>query len=607
MQQIFPINGLDFDEIKSNFIEFLKRDQAYKDYNFDASGISSLINIFAYNAHYIGYYVKMLLNESFLDSATRKETLLSKAKLNGYIPKGNRSARAKVILECTVERAQDPESHSVIIPRGSHFAGANTNNDSRAFFVIDDVICYDREEIAGANGEELVKYTSPEFEIYEGAMQKWRFEVDATDTDQRFIIKDKTIDISTLRVSVLNDEKSTDKREFFLASNIFEIKPDSNAFYISTNEDGYYEIFFGNNQFGRKLDHGNIVVASYLSSNGESGNGCDTMSYVQPPQDGSTRHTTAYFTGFNTRVVETSNGGLGEETLDELRFNIPHHFRRQNRIVTEGDYRSILMSEFRDIDSINVWGGEKNFTREYGKVFICVKPKLGMKLSGSARNEIERILERYSVVGMQPKIIDPEFLKLDVKLHVKFNPSLTTKSVGEIEKYVYDKAVQYGDETLDKFNAGLSEVDFLDYIRRDEPSIHRIYSTKTMTKDVEIVYRSTTEHVILFGNRIIPGTLRTTGFTYGVWKCTIRDDAEGNLWIVRDEDGERVSLKPIGSVDYAEGIARMILDVDIVCDTDFAGVQGVLSFTADPELTDVETYLNNIVTFNTIKVGVSYA
>jgi hypothetical protein len=600
----FPINSLDFDEIKANFIEFLKQDLAYKDYNFEASGISSLINIFAYNAHYIGYYVKMLLNESFLDSAILRESLLSKAKLNGYIPKNVRSARARVILKCSVEISQDPPSRSVIIPRGSYFSGANMNNDGRTFYVIDDVICHEREEFFDSNNNHMVRYTSPEFTVYEGVMKKWRFVVDTTIFNQRFIIKDKTIDVDTLRVNVYDNINSTNRKEFSLANNLFAIHPTSEVFYISTNEEGYYEIFFGNNQFGVKPGHGSVIEASYLSSKGETGNGCKTMVYVQPTPTPNT-NTTASFSHFITTVTEVSNGGMGEETIDELRFNIPHHYRRQNRIVTESDYRSILLSEFRDIDSMNVWGGEKNYRREYGTVFISIKPKHGLKLSGSAREEIERILSKYSVVGMKPKIIDPEYLYLDIKIFVKFNQSKTSKSVGEIERYVHDRAVTYSKENLDRFNAGLSEVDFLDYVRGDEPSITRIYCTKTMFKTLVFTYRTSTEHLVIFGNKIVPGSVKSTGFTYGQNKCILEDDGEGKLWVI--SNNKKLLNKPIGSVDYEKGVISLILDIDIISDTDFNGIQGMLKFTAKPVLPDIETYMNNIIMFNTVDVDVTYA
>jgi hypothetical protein len=601
----FPIDGLDFDEIKSNFIEFLKQDAAYKDYNFDASGISSLINIFAYNAHYIGYYVKMLLNESFIDSATQRETLLSKAKLNGYIPKGVRSARARVILTCDADISQDPEKKSVIIPRGSYFSGANTNNDSRTFYVIDDVICYNREEYNGPNNVRFVRYTSPEFTVYEGVMKKWRFVVNSSEINQRFIIKDATVDIDTLRIDVYNDSNSTEKTEFKLASNLFDLQPDSKVFYISTNEDGYYEIFFGNDQFGAKLGNGNMIEASYLSSKGESGNGCKTMTYVQPPQSIYTRNTTAFFSIFSTNVTEVSNGGMDEETIDDLRFNIPNHYRRQNRIVTESDYRSILLNEFRNIDSINVWGGEKNYTREYGTVFICIKPKYGLTLSGYAREEIEQILTKYGVVGIQQKIVDPEYLKLDINLFVKYNSSVTYKSIGEIESLVYDMAVSYGKEKLDKFDAGLSEVDFLDYIRQSEPSITRIYSTKTMSKDVTIIYRASTEHIVIFGNKIVQGSLKSSVFTYGMNKCSISDDGSGSLWVM--SNGDKLINKPIGTIDYENGIVKFILDIDIISDTDYNKTRGLIEFTANPALNDIDTYLNNIIIFNNVNVNVTYA
>jgi hypothetical protein len=605
MQPSFPINGLDFNEIKANFIEFLKQDPTYRDYNFEASGINSLINIFAYNAHYIGYYVKMLLNESFIDSAVRRETLLSKAKLNGYIPRGMRSARAKVILKCSANIDQEPDSKSVIIPRGSYFSGANAENDSRTFYVIDDVICTEREEYI-SNGNHKVRYTSPEFTVYEGTLKKWRFKVDANDPNQRFVIKDESIDIDTLRISVFDNENSTEKKEFSLASNLFKIDALSEVFYLSTNEEGYYEIFFGNDQFGRKLSSGNVIEAVYLSTKGESGNGCKSMVFVKPQRIDSIRNTVILFTEFSTIVTEVSNGGMQGETIDEMRFNIPHHYRRQNRIVTESDYKSVLLSEFRNIDSISVWGGEKNFIKDYGTVFVCVKPKKGLKLSGSAREDIEKILGKYGTVGTKFKIVDPEYLIVDVDIFVKFSQSRTSKTIGELQKYVFDKAMQYSIEKLDRFDAGLSEVDFLDYIREGEPSITRIYSAKKMTKILEFTYRTSSEYIVFFGNKVKPGSLVSSEFDFGRQKCKIVDDMQGGLWIV-DNNNIKAINRSIGTIEYGKGLLRVILDLDITSGDSADTTHGTMKFTAVPEIPDIETYLNNIIIFNNVTVTVGYA
>jgi hypothetical protein len=605
MQPSFPINGLDFNEIKANFIEFLKQDPTYRDYNFEASGINSLINIFAYNAHYIGYYVKMLLNESFIDSAVRRETLLSKAKLNGYIPRGMRSARAKVILKCSAGIDQEPDNKSVIIPRGSYFSGANAENDRRIFYVIDDIICTEREEYF-KNDEHRVRYTSPEFTVYEGALKKWRFKVDANDPNQRFVIKDDSIDIDTLRISIFDNENSTEKREFSLANNLFKIDALSEVFYLSTNEEGYYEIFFGNDQFGKKLSNGNVIEAVYLSTKGESGNGCKSLVFVKPQRIDPTRTTVILFSEFSTIVTETSNGGMQSETIDEMRFNIPHHYRRQNRIVTESDYKSILLSEFRNIDSISVWGGEKNFIKDYGTVFVCMKPKQGLKLSGSAREDVKKILEKYGVVGTKFKIVDPEYLIIDVTIFAKFSQSRTTKSIGELQKYVFERAMQYSSEKLDRFDVGLSEVDFLDYIREEEPSITRIYSTKKMSKILEFTYRTSNEYVVFFGNKVKPGSLVSSEFDYGHQKCRIIDDMQGNLWIV-DSNNTKVLNHPIGTIEYEKGLLRVILDLDITSGDNTDITRGTMEFTAVPEIPDIETYLNNIIIFNNVVVNVDYA
>lgn len=591
------ISTLDFEGMKANLIEFLKNDNKYSDWNFSGSSINALLNILVYIAHQLGYYIKALLNESFIDSATQYSSLLSKAKLTAYVPKGMRAARAIVELKIQLDPIEDVESKSIIIPRGSFFSGNNATNDSRNFYVLDDVLSYNRTVNALTN---KITYTSPQFLVYEGKLKVWRF-IKENIAYQRFIIKDNTIDADTIRVNTYQDAHPDTRTEFKLATSVFEVDALSKVFYLSTNSDGFTELFFGNNQFGVEIENNTVIEVTYISSTGEYGNGCTKMVYQRPNVEIVTRQTTGSFSSFTTTIMETSSGGMLPESIDDLRFNIPHHYKRQNRIVTEQDYKTILLEKFRDIDSINVWGGEKNYNREYGSVFISIKPKYNTRLSSTAKKEIELIVGEYNVSGLPIILKDPEYLFIDMNVFVKYDRNLTNKSSGEISSLVYNRIVEYNNLYMDKFNIGLSDVDLLDYARIIEPSITRIYDTKTLRKQHIFQYRDTLENIIQFGNPINKGSLITSGFKYGALKCKLIDDSKGNIIIVDYLTDIPVLNTPLGKIDYTTGNILIVLKLDIVSDTDY-GNSGLISFNATPSLPDIDTYQQGIISLENIRV-----
>lgn len=593
----FPIKGLDFSEIKKNFITFLKNDSQFSDYNYEASGISSLINILAYNAHYIGFYVKALLGESFLDSATQRNTLFSRAKWNGYVPKNKRAARSEITLEIKTTVDNEPLSKSISIPKNSMFSGANSQSDSRSFYLLDDVVCYSRR-VEGDN----VFYTSPTFTVYEGTSRTWRFIKDTSIKNQRFLLQDTTIDIDTIRVEVYTDEENC--RPFILATNLAEINASSEVFYLSSTIENAYEIFFGDNIFGKNVNNGDIISVTYISTNGSTGNGCKQMVFQRSYDD---TEQISQYTHFTTRVESVSSGGLSEETIDELKFNIPYHYRRQNRAVVEGDYRAILLSEFRDIDSISVWGGEKNFTKDFNSVYISIKPKIGLTFNASTKKEIENLLKKYSVVNKSVKLVDPEYLKVSIDFYAKFNQRSTSSSSGTIEKQVLALAKTYNDTMLDRFENGLSDVDLLNYIKSRIPSLTRIYTKKTLSKDKLFQYGSATENAILFGNSILPGSLKSSSLLYGNNYCVVTDcDEDGNLYLCYSSDGTKLLDTPVGSLVYSTGVVKVMLSFYFTATRDYE-TAGILKFTAEPDSPDIDTYLNNIVIIDSVRAHISYA
>ena len=587
-----PIQNLDFEGLKKAFKEFLKGDTNYKDFNFEASGISSLLNILAYNSHLNGFYAKMLLDESFIDSAHTREALLSHAKRSGYIPRGKRSSRSDVILSILVDEM--PEAMALTVPRGSTFSSVNSGADSRNFFNSDDIVLQKYTHIDD-NGIPKIKFTSDPFVIYEGSQQFYRFTVNADDISQRYVIRDRDIDIDTLRVNVYNAKGSSVKREFNRAQDIFELTSNTDVFFITTNEEGYFQIFFGDGTFGTKLENGNIIEATYISTNGEDGNGAKIFQYN--PSIGN-------FEDHEVETLTVSSGGMEEETIESLRFTIPHHFRRQNRIVTESDYRAVLLSEFRNIDSINVWGGEANSRREYGKVFVSIKPKGADALTSSARNEIKNsVIEKYGVVGVEVLFVDPDFINVDVTIKAKIDFRKTNKTKGQIENLILQKVKSYNETNLNKFGNILSDVTMLESIKEDEPSFVSCFSTKVLRKSYNLLHRSTATHQIVFGNELNKGVY-SSDLTYGGVLVNIKDD-NGLLYLYNKTTGKKFLEKSFGTVDYTKGIIEFTLPSNARAVGYESDNVGKIEFTATPVSPDIETNLNNIVRIQSVRSIIS--
>lgn len=612
-----PVNSLDYQDIRDNLVSFLQSQTnpdgslVYQDFNFQGSGISTLLNLLSYNTHYIGYYVKMMLNESFIDSAVKKESLYSKAKLTGYVPRSRTCAKATISLTVDIDLSNpahhEPSSRSILVPRGTSFSAANNNSDQRIFYIVDDVFVKN-VDYSIAN---TARYTSDDFTIYEGKLQEWKFRIDYTLLNQRYVIQDKNVDVDTIRVFVIPDggADSLFGEEYRLASSVFDVNGDSLVYYISTQEEGYFEIIFGNGVFGKKPANRSIVFVYGMSSNGDAGNGCKVFRFNAPSQDIPTEHNIGNWEDFSVISAPgmISSGGVESEDATSMRFTIPHHHRRQSRLVNDGDYRSIILSEFRNIDSINVWGGEKNYFKDYGKIYISVKPKFADKLTLTSKNTItDKLIKKYSVVGMEPVFVDPEFINVDLSVFVKIDSRKTNKSMGQFEKSINAIITQYNVENLNVFDNFLSDVTMLDMIMESDTAIRSCYSKKTLNKDQQIIYASMIENVMLFSNPLLPG-VESSDFIYGLTQCYFKDDIDGNIYIYKKSDGTKFIPAICGHVDYIKGAIHYTFPVFAkMVDNDY-GSSGIINFTALPANPDIETYLQNIVRITKIRVILSNA
>lgn len=562
------LHAIDYDSNIERLKNFLKSDVKFKDINFEASGIKTLINMLAYNAHYLGVYAYMLNNESSIDSAQLEQSVFSHARGLGYTPKGVRSSRAEVVI--TQDLQTFPERGYVVLNRFKTITGTSHRDaDSRFFSNPDDVYLYQWVQ----NPDTTYTFTSKPTVLIEGTYRTWKFQVDASVQYQSFIIKDKTIDIDSLRVFV-KKSANDDGIVYQLAKNVFETNATSRVFYVTTTHEGYYEIYFGNGVFGKQPENDNLIICEYISTNGETGNGCTKFA----------------LDGFKIIANETSNGGADRESLDTTKFNALNHFRQQNRVFHEADYISKILERYRTVQAINVWGGEDNFQKQYGKVFLSIKPYFADKLSASAKDDIRKnVLEKQTKLGADVVFVDPEFINCLVDVVLKTNIDKTSSSISAIENIAVDAVNQYNKDYLNVFGTTLSDVELNGRVVAASNAITSSFTRKQLQKSLLFNRESTGTQTVYFGNDILQGSVTANAYVDNfVFKIY---DLDGAIYSIVNNQ----HLK-IGTVDYEKGLLSLKYPV-----RGFKGNDNIL-FTVTPKNPDIDSTLNNIVRITRVRV-----
>lgn len=586
-----PVQDLDFFKVKENLKTFLKDQSKFQDYDFEGSAMNIHMDMLSYVTHYMGFYAHMLNNESNIDSAELKSSLTSKAKFQNYVPGSKKAAESTVNFTVDITALNEPADRKVVIKRGQTLKSNNNASDNRTFVIVDDVYIYNKSQTAGQ-----YDYTSDDTLIYEGTFETERFTVDKSLINQRFIIKDKNIDLSTLRVRVYDSVDDTNFVNYVREQDYMTINGESPVFFVTLNEDEYYEIQFGNGKYGRAVQNGNMVECTFVSTSGESGNNAKSFTFGGD----------VYYDGNPYQIainpVTSSEGGMDGEDIEDLRFNIPYHYRRQQRSVITDDYKSLLLQEYRNINSINVWGGEDNEPKVYGKVFICIKPKFGEVLSSKAKdNIINNIIKRRNVTVIEAEIVDPEYLYVNLDVRIQYNPINTDKSSGEVVTGAYDAINNYNESKLNRFGGYYSDLDLNSDVRASNSAIMTCYTKLKLEKQFEPSIDAKQTYYVDFANPIIGQSVKSDEFTFRLLRCYFADDRNGKIRIYYKNDltGEWVAFPDefFGDVDYEKGIVRL---------TDFE-VNGLytgdkLAVTAKPENPEFFTKRNNIVLIKDVNV-----
>jgi hypothetical protein len=438
------IAELDYDQILANLVEFMKADPAFSDYDFSGSGLRLLSRVLAYVTFYNSYYLSAAVNESFLDTAQLRSSVVSHAKMLGYQSHGTRSAT--YLANVTVV-SSNTQPTTITLPKNTQFV--LQSNSSVTFYNLADA-----QLTQNTTGN---TYEASSVTLIEGRPAQYRFTVDTNDPTQRFIIPNANADFAHMTVTVQTSATVNTTTTFVEGSDLLLANSTTPIYLVSEAYDGYPELKFGNGVIGKALENGNIVIVDYYISSGAAGN------RVRGPfriNDTSIPNLVRGVTATPDANTVASAGGDDVEDIEDIRYLAPLTYNTQNRAVTTDDYKAIILEDYSpSIAAITVFGGEEGDPNDpnerplYGRVFIAIKPTTGVRLTQPVKDAIvERTIKPHSIVGVIPQVIDPDYIYLIITTQVKYDPRATTLTKQQLSTAIQDAIDTYANENIEKFN-----------------------------------------------------------------------------------------------------------------------------------------------------------
>lgn len=426
---------LDFDTIKRNLRQFLQAQSEFSDYNFEGSGLSVLLDVLAYNTHYMGYYLNMVSNEMFIDTAITRGAVVSHAKLLGYTPRSKVASQASVDL--TITPVANDSNSSIVIPRFTRFVSETKDGVNYIFSTPSARIVSKNTSTGLFNVENLF--------IKEGQPTSFTFSYNsATNPKQVFELPDVGIDTSTLVVAVQKSTQNANLETYILAEDATNVDEDAAVYYLEENKNGKYQIYFGDDVIGKKLSDGNIVIVSYIVTTGLNANGVRSFKLLDNILNNATIAVT---------LRSEATAGASEETIDQIRFTAPKAYISQNRAVTKNDYIALINRDYPYFQAVNVWGGEENDPPVYGKVFFTAKPLGGYEITVSEVEFVKNnVIKPFSVLTVTPEYVAADYNYLNLDVEVNFDPTKTNKTAEEVKTAIVSAIKNFANVNLDTFN-----------------------------------------------------------------------------------------------------------------------------------------------------------
>lgn len=503
------ITELDFDGIKENLKQFLRSQSEFSDFDFEGSGMSVLLDLLAYNTHYMGMYVNLIGNEMFLDTAQLRSSVMSLAKLTNYVPNSMVGAKARVNIKVTPGTGEDNAATTLVLDKNTRLVSNPIEGVSYNFMTSE---AYYTEK---ANGT----FDFIGVELTQGDLSRQRYLVSPTNVKRRFDIPSNMLDMSTIKVNVQESLTNNVTTNYTLAGDITELTGNSTVFFIEENSmaNGTYTIYFGDGYIGKNLTDGNIVLVEYLDTRGAEANKAAKFKAV------------AGVGGYTANVIVTTTGvaagGANKETVDQIRFRAPLHYTAQNRAVTKSDYGTLLQKDYPYIQSVSVWGGEENDPVVYGKIFISIKPKENYALSRYEKERItEKIIRERSVLTVFPEIVDPEFVYLKCKITVNYNPKLTSKSESQLKEAVRQAVLNYRNTYLTQFNSTFRKSILQRYIDNADQAIISNTLDLMVQRRIEPDLTASKNYVLNYMMPLSKGNFNNKLFAYPLFTLV---DSEG--------------------------------------------------------------------------------
>ena len=430
------VTELDFDAIKQNRKNFLKQQSEFTDYDFDGAGLSILLDILAYNTHYNAYYLNMVANESFLDTALLRDSVVSHAKTLGYTPYSTRAPVA--IINFTIDSTTTTPA-TATLPEGYAFLSNQIDSKAYNFVVLNDTT------VTKSN----TQFFFENLQIFEGQLITYSFIYDqGSNPKQVFTLPDTNIDTTTIKVVVNPSSSNTATATYTKVTDVLDISSTSEVFFLQEERGGNFQIYFGNDVVGKALPDGAIVSVTYLVTAGTEANKANnfvaTATVVDSLNNG--------LSDFTITPVSAASGGADRESVDNIKFSAAARFSTQNRLVTFKDYETYILNNYPNIDSISVWGGEENEPPIYGKVLISMKPKENYYISeAEKRRIIDEIIKPKAIIAVQAEILDPEFLFILVDVEAQYDARKTTNTEAILKERIRNAIINYSNTFLNKF------------------------------------------------------------------------------------------------------------------------------------------------------------
>jgi len=551
------VTELDFDQIRSNLKNYLSTQDQFQDYNFEGSAMATLLDVLAYNTHYNAYYLNMLANEMFLDTAQQRDSVVSRAKELGYLPTSAIGASANVHLTFT---GIANTVSQFVIPKNAKFS--TTVDDVRYTYVAPEAKTVIKVNNAFAT----------DLNIKEGKPLTHRWTVSSVNP-VRYIIPNPNVDTSSITVSVQESSVDSTTTQYTRATNTRQVGPESAVFFLEEAEDGKYEIVFSPGVLGKPVKNGNIVIVDYLVCNAEDTNGASAFSIDNLNLNIS----------YGSATVTTNSASLGgrsSETTESIKFNAPRNYQTQNRAIVANDYERIILTENSDLESVVAFGGEQADPAVYGKVYIGIKPFGQLYSTVNRKAILKSTISDRTPLGVDPVIINPEYTYIIPTITVYYNATTSNATRAQIEEGVRTGITDFSSNNLERFGRRFRFSRFTRSL--DNLTVGDILNTDasvTMQKRFTPTLRATQSIIILFNNAVRRSTVTSTQFTVAGFNCYFDDDGDGAMRIYRyDSSNNKVFVnESAGTINYTTGK----IEINDFAPTSFVDSQIKVSCTPD--------------------------